>query len=278
MNVPDSEYSKRMSVTRAEILKRIQQFCLMDDEFMTVFFDNEPECMAFVLRIILEKPDLRVTAVHSQHTATNLHGRSARFDVTATDGEGRLYNIEVQRADRGAGAKRARFNSALLDTRTLRPGDDTERLPETYVIFITEHDVLKAGKAVYHINRIVEETGAPFGDLAHIVYVNNAYRANDAIGRLMHDFACRAADGMKNGLLAERARSIKSDEDKVVSMSYIVEELVNEAKQEARDKRDIETAAQLLERGKMTEMELAEFYHFTPEQLVQVKERLAVPV
>ena len=94
----------------------------------------------------------------------------------------------------------------------------------------------------------------------------------------MHDFACRVADGMKNGLLAQRARSIKSDEDKVVSMSYIVEELVNEAKQEARDNRDIETAAQLLERGKMTEMELAEFYHFTPEQLAQVKERLAVPV
>ena len=52
----------------------------------------------------------------------------------------------------------------------------------------------------------------------------------------------------------------------------------NEAKQEARDNRDIETAAQLLEQGLITEAQVQSFYHFTPEQLVQVKARLAVPV
>ena len=122
--------------------------------YLLVFFD----CTAFVLRIILGKPDLLVTEVHSQRNAPNLHGRSGRLDIKATDSCGRLYDIEIQRADKGAGAKRARFNSALLDTRTLQPGEDTEYLSETYIIFITENDVLGAGKAVYHIDRTVAET------------------------------------------------------------------------------------------------------------------------
>ena len=47
-----------------------------------------------------------------------------------------------------------------------------DALTETYVIFITENDVLKSGLPIYHIDRIVQETGEPFGDEAHIIYVN----------------------------------------------------------------------------------------------------------
>ena len=39
------------------------------------------------------------------------------------------------------------------------------------MIFITENDVLKSGLPIYHIDRIVQETGEPFGDEAHIIYV-----------------------------------------------------------------------------------------------------------
>ena len=53
-------------------------------------------------------------------------------------GEGKRYNIEIQRADRGAGAKRARYYSSLLDANLLDAGAKYEKLPETYVIFITE--------------------------------------------------------------------------------------------------------------------------------------------
>ena len=43
--------------------------------------------------------------------------------------------------------------------------------PETYVIFITEHDVLKGGLPLYHINRKIEENGMTFCDESHIIYV-----------------------------------------------------------------------------------------------------------
>lgn len=78
----------------------------------------------------------------------------------------------------------------------LLAGDETENLPETYVIFITEHDVLGKDKPIYHINRYIEETGEAFGDSLHILYVNGAYRDDTPLGLLMKDFSCMTASDM----------------------------------------------------------------------------------
>ena len=259
-----------MTEKQQRIRNAIQDFCLMDDEFMTAFFDDNIECTEYVLRIILDKPDLQVTAVHSQWNVTNLYGRSGRLDIKAVDNAGRFYDIEIQRADKGAGAKRARFNSALLDTRFLQAGQSTEALPETYVIFITENDVLGLGKACYHIDRVVAESGEFFGDMVHIVYVNNAYRGDDTLGQLMHDFACCKAENMMSSLLARYAKSIKLDTDKVVNMSYFMEELVKEERAEAQEEIQIDTAVKMLNEKMISEERLAAFFDFTPEQVAKV--------
>lgn len=55
----------------------------------------------------MEKSDLVVKEAHTQYTIKNLIGRSVRLDIHAVDTVGKKYNIEAQRADKGAGAKRA---------------------------------------------------------------------------------------------------------------------------------------------------------------------------
>ena len=129
-------------------------------------------------------------SVHGQHDIKNLQGRSVRLDILAVDEANRVYNIEIQRNDKGAGVKRARYNSSLIDTNMTEPGDEYEQLNETYVIFITEHDVLGGGYPIYHIDRTVRETGALFGDESHILYVNAQIKDDTALGQLMHDFSC----------------------------------------------------------------------------------------
>lgn len=52
----------------------------------------------------------------------------------------------MQRADKGADRKRARYHSGILDAHLLQPGEDYSELPETFVIFITENDVFGKGK------------------------------------------------------------------------------------------------------------------------------------
>ena len=144
----------------------------MDDDFMTKVFEDI-QCAELLLRIILNDEGIHVLEVHSQRGIKNLQGRSARLDILAIDSHGRVFNVEVQRSDKGAGAKRARYNSALIDANVTEPGDLYEALNETFVIFITENDVMKADLPIYHIDRVVKETGKLFKDEAHIIYVNS---------------------------------------------------------------------------------------------------------
>ena len=152
-----------------EDLQRLRGLRLIDDDFMAAVFE-ERACAEFLLQIILKRDDLTVKEVHGQYSIKNLQGRSVRLDILAVDRENRAYNIEVQRSDRGASEKRARYNSSLLDANLTDAGDDYDALNETYVIFITENDVLKAGLPIYHVDRTIRETGTFFNDQAHIVY------------------------------------------------------------------------------------------------------------
>ena len=122
----------------AKLIDKIKNFRLLDDDFMSKVFENDIECTELLLHIILEKPDLKVQDVQTQYSIKNLLGRSVRLDIHAIDSEQKKYNIEIQRADKGAGAKRARYNSSIIDANSLPAGKDFDELPETYVIFITE--------------------------------------------------------------------------------------------------------------------------------------------
>lgn len=260
---------------RLEDLRRIQSLRLLDDDFMNKVFEDKA-CAEFLLQIILERTDLTVQKVHSQHNLKNLQGRSVRLDILATDEAGRVYNIEVQRSDKGAGAKRARYNSSLIDANITEPGDNYENLNETYVIFITEHDVLKAGRPIYHIDRMIQETNASFGDGSHILYVNAQIKDNSALGQLMHDFACTKAEEMHYPILAKRVRYFKEEQEGVATMSRIFEEIKREAAQEAARKtareKSIQVARRMLMMGKYSYEEISAISDLTMDEVKALNE------
>lgn len=253
----------KQQAKRQKILAKIQEFTLMDDDFMTVFFDNDILRTEYVLRIIMENDTLCVKSVKTQYGIKNLKGRSVRLDVRAEDDSGKVYDIEIQNVDSGAGARRARYNSSLMDADATVPKMDTETLPETYVIFITANDVLGDRFPLYHIERTIQESGKLFGDGAHIIYVNGTYRKGK-IGDLMHDFSCKKPSDMKSAILAEKVRHLKEDDRGVNHMCKIMEDFAEEER--------IEQLVQMLEEGIVTEEGLSRFSGITPEQVKTVLE------
>ena len=203
--------------------RRIKNFCLMDNRFMVKIFEDS-ECVKLLLRVIMQKTNLEIISINVEHVVDNLQGRSIRVDINAVDSEGIYYDIEVQRADAGAIPKRARYNSALLDANITNPGDKYQNLPETYVIFITENDVLGSDLPIYHIERTVQETGKSFDDKAHIIYVNSKIQDDTDLGRLMHDFYCKNAEDMFYKELADRIDYFKNDKKGVMSMYACMDE------------------------------------------------------
>lgn len=129
---------------------------------------------------------------------------SEELDIFAVDAGGRRYNLEVQRTNTGAKPKRARYYGSILDANALKPGDNYINLPETYVIFITEKDVLGDGLPIYEIDRYVGQNQRYFGDEEHIIYVNGQYRDDTPLGWLMHVFSCTRPEDMHYKQLADR--------------------------------------------------------------------------
>ena len=247
----------------AEDLQRLRGFRLLDDDFMNKVFEDKV-CAEFLLQIILQRTDLRVQRVHGQHDIKNLQGRSVRLDILAVDEADRVYNIEVQRSDKGAGVKRARYNSSLIDANVTEPGDEYEKLNETYVIFITEHDVLDGSCPIYHIDRMVRETGALFGDESHILYVNTQIKDDTALGQLMHDFSCTSAEEMHYQIL--------EDTEGVATMCKAMEDMRNEAAREADKARMVRIARRMLNSGKYTYEDIADALEISVDEVKTLTE------
>lgn len=88
-----------------EDLQRLRGLRLLDDDFMQKVFEDKA-CTEFLLQIILNRTDLKVLRVNGQQDIKNLQGRSVRLDILAVDAENRVYNIEIQRSDKGAGVSK----------------------------------------------------------------------------------------------------------------------------------------------------------------------------
>lgn len=246
--------TERIDQKHLEDLERLRAFRLIDDDFFTKCFEGDTECVKLVLQIVLDKSDLNVVDVRTQVFVENLLNRSVRLDVLATDSTGQKYNIEIQRADKGAGRKRARYNSSMMDANLLNKGEGFDALPETFVIFITENDVIGKGQAVYQIERCFVGTGEKFEDGSHILYVNGAYRDESPLGKLMHDFSCSDPSDMHYRVLADRTRFFKESKEGIATMSKIIEDMrlqsYKEGKAEGQEENKKETALRMLEAQK----------------------------
>ena len=97
------------------------------------------------------------------------------------------------------------------------------------MIFISKHDVIGQGKASYHINRTIAETGEDFGDGSHIIYVNGSYRGDDPIRKLMHDLHCKTPDEMYYEELARITRYYKENKEGNEKMCQAMEEFEQRA-------------------------------------------------
>ena len=230
--------------------------------------EGHNECIELIIRIILNRDDLVVLSSSIQETLTG-PAREVRLDIFATDKKGKKYDIEFQRAESGAKPKRARYNSSMIDVRSLAVGAKTfTKLPEVYVIFITETDVLKGGLPIYTIDRVINETGKKFGDASHIIYVNGSHRdSGTALGKLMHDLFCVNSEEMNYAPLADRVRHIKGTEKGVTEMSSAWEEELKveaekiaekRAKQVAKEQKE-NFALKMLKAGKLALEEIVEY-------------------
>ncbi len=251
--------------------ERIKRFRLMDNAFMKVFFKDNYEATELLLRVILNKPEIKVKDIKVESDLDNLEGRSVTLDVHAEDSDGTEFDVEIQRRSAGANAQRAGYHVSMMHTHMLKKEEPFENLKDAYVIFITESDTIGDNKPISVYETMNTDDHKQFNDKRHIIYVNGAARCSTTeLGRLMEDFFCEDPDKINYPEIKKRFKYLK--EDKGVEEMISVED---EIRQEGAEQRDVEIAMKLLADGISLE-KVSEYTSISIEKVRELANQQAV--
>lgn len=260
-------------------LRTIENYRPLDDDFMRELFRNDLPLAQLVLRIITGIEDLELTKEETQYDLKRLLGsRSICLDVFGTDSKGRKFDLEIQRADRGATPQRARYHSSAIDVEFLKAKEKFEELPVSYVIFITENDVRGENKLIYNFEWTDTANGTPLNDGAHIIFVNGAYNnAKDTsdLAKLVHDFRCKRAEDMKIKELADKTRYFKETPEGVSIMCKAIEEMRNEAAKEAAMLEKVQMVMNFLSLGTVSKTDIAKASGLTLDEINEIEQQMS---
>ena len=213
-------------------LQQINKLRLFDDDFMKIVFKDDRQCVKEVIDIICQS-DNDIQKVFVEDYLKNIVGKDFIFDIVAITPETSI-NLEIQRDKYRAKPIRAKNHEALLISYNTKPQQNDEEQVRTVVIFLIEEDYYGLGEPIYHIERIVKETGESFADGSMILYVNGKYEGQDALGSLMKDFKQSDYRLIENKILKEKVRMLKETKEGREKMCLIFEEIRNKGIEEGQ--------------------------------------------
>jgi len=228
--------------------EKVQQLRPIDDTFFEKLCEDKAVCEE-IIRTILNDNTIVVESTAPQKSIKNLQGRSVRVDALCIRGDGSYCNVEVQRSDNDDHLRRVRYNASCITANITDPGVKFEKVPELYVIYISEFDIMGAGKTIYHQKTIVEETDETIDDGLHVVYVNTVINDGSKTAELMQCFKQTQVNNSNFPRLSERVSYFKTNKEGVASMCKIMEEIKNEGIKEGERNSAINMVINLFKNG-----------------------------
>lgn len=228
--------------------EKVKDLRPIDDVFFEVLAKNTSVCQE-ILRVILEDNDLIVIQVITQNSERNLYGRSVRLDALCTLGNGTQCNIEVQRSNNDNHLKRVRFNAASITVKESNPGDYFKDILELYIVYISESDFLKEGKTIYHVDKVLRETGTVIDDGLHEIFVNTQIDDGTDIAELMSCFKQKEVNNPKFPETSAEVTRLKETEGGTTAVCEVMEKYEKIAVSNALQNERIEKIIRMLEKN-----------------------------
>ena len=205
----------------------------IDDVMFRKMAEHKEFCEE-ILRVILEDDKLRITEAIPQWDGKNLQGRSVVLDAKCISGDGRHINIEVQKENDDDHLKRIRYNGSILTTNITDPGTKFEAVPDVCIIFISKFDIFKGGFPIYHIDKVVRETGEIIDDGLTEIYVTTVKKEGSKVSKLMEVFIKDDAYNTEDfPVTSEIKTRFKISEGGRKEMNEMLEKIIREEKEES---------------------------------------------
>ena len=221
-------------MTLEEKKEQVRNFRPIDDTFFEVLADDIGVCQE-MLRIILEDEKLIVKDVIVQSSERNLYGRSVRLDALCILGNRKKCNVEVQRSNKDHHLKRVRFNASVITVRDSQTDDKFEETIDLIVVYISEFDIFKRGRVIYHVDSVIRETQEKVDDGLERVFVNTAVKDGTTISEYMDCFLQKEIDNAKFPKLTNRVHYLKHEEGGVNEMCEVMEQYSKKAYQQGEE-------------------------------------------
>ena len=241
---------------------------LTSDIFMSVVLEDISAC-EYVLRILMNMPDLKVVEVKTQYSIRQIGTHSVVFDVLAEDNNGKLYEIEIQNEDNDNHVKRVRYIIASIDTAMFDKGTKYNELPDMHIFYISSFDLVGIGKTVYDIERRIKDTDLTLDNGVHEHYINTEINDNTAVADLMQYFKNTDINDNDHGVLSERVKYLKGSKRGACEMSDVWDKIREDGREEGVEEGQSRaiTVINLYYKGKSVE-EIAELEDI-PETVVE---------
>ena len=215
-------------MTLEEKKEQVKNFRPIDDTFFEVLADDIGVCQE-MLRIILKDEKLIVKDVIVQSSERNLYGRSVRLDALCILGDERECNVELQRSNNDHHLKRVRFNASVITVRDSQTDDKFEETIDLIVVHISEFDIFKRGRVIYHVDSVIRETQEKVDDGLERVFVNTTVKDETSISEYMGCFQQKEIDNAKFPKLTNRVHYLKHEEGGVNAVCEIMRKYSDEA-------------------------------------------------
>ena len=224
--------------------KKLEELNLLDD-FLFNAMMTYPEIGEKFTRKILKllfNRDFRNLKVIAQKSYRGLNTdlRGARLDVYVecddsaeidASEDASIYDLEPDKNDKAkyiaAFPQRIRFYHAIIDSRSLKSGEDFGKLKRVYVIFICNYDPFSYDRVKYTIrNMCVEEPEMPYDDGAQTTVLYTKGTKDDDISEELRQFLNYMENTTQTNAVNDTLKDIQKMVDIVkrdgeVSLSYM---------------------------------------------------------
>lgn len=255
---------------------------IIDDAMFRLVAERKGVCQE-VLRILLDRPRLKVVRVIPQCVITSLH-REIILDVLCVLEDGAYMNIEMQKGSGNDDIKRNRFYAAATTASHTPKGTDFSDIPQVTILYITEYDALHNGQMITYVKRCMktDEGYVPVDDGEDIFLVNTAVKDSSEKSELLQLFLRRDAfEVAKFPELSKAVKYFKETEGGFGEMCKTVEDYAkNYAKdyaeeckkigrEEGRSEERMNAIRKMLESGLSRDMILSMDYSETELEAVE---------
>lgn len=161
---------------------------------------------------------------------------------------------------------------------TMQAGKDYKELPDVKVVFISRFDVFKADHAMYHVDRVVSETGQKVENGQSEIYVNTKGKDKTLVSELMEYFT--DSNGRKEicPKLSNRVMIFKTEQKEVTEMCELMEKERlagwKEGKEEGKQGERIRLIVNLVDKMGMSFEDACRFMEIPQEKIEEYRRKV----